>query len=308
MIKNEEQNFKKEKKLLKPKNDIVFQSLFSSKNEKITKAFAEALLEEKIDKIVINSTKELYREKPDDKLGILDLELDINNKEKVDVEIQLVEREDFSNRLLYYFSRLYAGQAKRGSDYDECKRVVIIAIIDYELELTKDVEKMETKWKLRETKNPHLVLTDEIEICIIELPKVRREYEKNKNNEKAQWMMFLDNPNTKEVEDIVKNNEEIKDAVVEVHKMTEDEKMRKLAELREKAIMDEKAIEKAGFRKGKEKGLEQGIEQGIAQGLEQGLKQGEEKKKKQIINKLKEKGFSKEEIMKMLDLSENEFK
>lgn len=34
MIKNEEQNFKKEKKLLKPKNDIVFQSLFSSKNEK----------------------------------------------------------------------------------------------------------------------------------------------------------------------------------------------------------------------------------------------------------------------------------
>lgn len=167
---------------------------------------------------------------------------------------------------------------------------------------------METKWKLRETKNPHLVLTDEIEICIIELPKVRREYEKNKNNEKAQWMMFLDNPNTKEVEDIVKNNEEIKDAVVEVHKMTEDEKMRKLAELREKAIMDEKAIEKAGFRKGKEKGLEQGIEQGIAQGLEQGLKQGEEKKTKQIINKLKEKGFSKEEIMKMLDLSENELK
>ena len=154
---------------------------------------------------------------------------------------------------------------------------------------------METKWKLREAKNPQLVLTDEIEICIIELPKVRREYEKNKNNEKAQWMMFLDNPNTKEVEDIVKNNEEIKDAVVEVHKMTEDEKMRKLAELREKAIMDEKAIEKAGFRKGKEVGIEQG------------QRQGEEQKTKQIIDKLKEKGFSKEEIIKMLDLNEEDF-
>lgn len=44
----------------------------------------------------------------------------------------------------YYFSRLYAGQAKRGSNYDECKRVVIIAIIDYELDLTKDIK----KWKL----------------------------------------------------------------------------------------------------------------------------------------------------------------
>ena len=124
-------------------------------------------------------------------------------------------------------------------------------------------------------------MTDEIEICIIELPKVRREYEKNKNNEKAQWMMFLDNPNTKEVEDIVKNNEEIKDAVVEVHKMTEDEKMRKLAELREKAIMDEKAIEKAGFKKGMEEGK-----------LSERIK---------IINRLKEKGFSDEEIMEIID-------
>ena len=53
MVKNEEQNLTKEKKLLKPKNDIVFQSLFSKKNERITKAFAEALLEKKIDKIVI---------------------------------------------------------------------------------------------------------------------------------------------------------------------------------------------------------------------------------------------------------------
>ena len=34
-------------KLLKPKIDIVFQSLFSKKNEKITKAFAEAMLDEK---------------------------------------------------------------------------------------------------------------------------------------------------------------------------------------------------------------------------------------------------------------------
>ena len=175
MEQNEEQNLTKEKKLLKPKNDIVFQSLFSKKNEKITKAFAEALLEEKNDKIIINSTKELYREKPEDKLGILDLELDINNKEKVDVEIQLVEREDFSNRLLYYFSRLYAGQAKRGSDYDECKRVVIIAIIDYELELTKDIEKMETKWKLRETENPQLVLTEEAEFIILELTGLNQE-------------------------------------------------------------------------------------------------------------------------------------
>ena len=47
---NKNKNQKKEEKeLLKPKNDVVFQSLFNQKNEKITKAFIEDLLEEKIE-------------------------------------------------------------------------------------------------------------------------------------------------------------------------------------------------------------------------------------------------------------------
>ena len=66
MEKLHENNTKKDVKLLKPKNDIVFQSLFNQNNEKITKAFVQALIEEKIDKIVINQDKELLREKPDD--------------------------------------------------------------------------------------------------------------------------------------------------------------------------------------------------------------------------------------------------
>ena len=83
--------------------------------------------------MTINETKELYREKPEDKLGILDLELDINDKEKVDVEVQLIERENFAERLLYYFSRLYGGEIKKGKDYTESKRVLIVAIVDYEI-------------------------------------------------------------------------------------------------------------------------------------------------------------------------------
>ena len=47
---NKNKNQKKEEKeILKPKNDVVFQSIFNQKNEKITKAFIEDLLEEKIE-------------------------------------------------------------------------------------------------------------------------------------------------------------------------------------------------------------------------------------------------------------------
>ena len=41
----------------------------------------------------------------------------------------------------------------------EAKRVVIIAILDYNLDLTKEIKRMETKWKLREEIDKDLVLT-----------------------------------------------------------------------------------------------------------------------------------------------------
>ena len=59
------------KKLLIPKVDVVFQSLFNKDNLEITKSFAEAILEEKIESIAINEDKNLLRENIGDKLGIL---------------------------------------------------------------------------------------------------------------------------------------------------------------------------------------------------------------------------------------------
>ena len=49
-------------------------------------------------------------------------------------------------------------------------------------------------------------------------------------------------------------NKTIKKATVEIVKMSEDEKMERLAFLRQKAIMDEKSIYAAGVDKGKEEG------------------------------------------------------
>ena len=303
-------------KLLKPKIDVVFQSLFSKQNEKITKAFAEAILEEKVKKIKINEDKEIFREKPEDKLGILDLELDINDTEKVDVEIQLVDKSNIQERLLFYFSKLFYNEVKKGDDYKKAKRVVMVAILDYDLDLTKEIKRMETKWKLREESEKDLVLTEKIEIDIIELSKVRAEYEKNKKNKKAQWALFINDPNTREVEEIMKENEDIEEAIVTVHKMTEDEKMRRLADLREKAIMDEKAIRRKGYEDGHDAGYEDGMAKGMADGMAKGIKKGMDEgivkgikeSQKNIAKKLKDKGMSIEEIQQITELTSEEIK
>lgn len=287
---NNKNNTKGKVELLKPRNDYVFQSLFTQKNEEITKNFISALLNEKVEKIKINDTKELFRENPEDKLGILDLEAEINEREKVDIEIQIVDKHNLAERLLFYFSRLYSMQVKIGKKYKDSKRVVMIAIIDYDLDITKEIEKMETIWNLREKNRNEIVLTDKIEFRIIELRKVLKEYERNRENEKAQWMMFINNPNDMEVQEIVKENKKIKEATVEIVKMSQDEKTRKLAELREKAIMDEKAA----FSAGKEDGIELGI------------KQGELKTKLNIAKNMKSKKIDIETIIEITGLNKEE--
>ena len=255
------------KKLLIPKVDVVFQSLFNKDNLEITKSFAEAILEEKIESIAINEDKNLLRENIGDKLGILDLELDINNKEKVDVEIQLLYKEDFKKRIMWYLTRLYSKQAKIGEDYNKINRVVVIAIVDFEIEETKGIEEMETVWKMIETKKRQKILTEDLEIHIIDIRKAREMYKKDKKNKKAQWIMFLDDPNSKEVKEIMGENKGVKEAVIKVMELSEDEKMERLEFLRLKAIMDEKSSRRTGYHEGLEKGMEQGVEKGIEQGI-----------------------------------------
>lgn len=117
---------------------------------------------------------------------------------------------------------------------------------------------METVWNFREKEKSEKVLTDLFEIRIISLKRAREAYQKDKNSKKNQWVMFLEDSNSKEVKEIMENNEDVKKAVVTVRKMTEDEKLEKIAELREKAIKDEKAIYNTGIREGKELGREEG--------------------------------------------------
>ena len=127
-------------------------------------------------------------------------------------------------------------------------------------------------------------MTEHLEIVIIEIPKAIREYKKNNKDKISQWMMFLENPNQKEVLKIMDENEDIKEAVDELSGMSNDEELRRIAELREKAIRDEHAAISLATKRGLEKGLEEGIKLGIEQGKEQGIRQGlEQEKRNQLV-------------------------
>lgn len=279
------------KELLKPKIDVVFHSLFREGNENITKAIISAVTKEKINKIDLDNNRHILGRYPEEKLGILDLKATLDNGTICNVEIQLADNKDTAERFLYYWSRIYSSQLIKGEDYGKINKVIGIIIIDYEFNKTRKIEDLSTKWKIREvSKGEEIELTDVFELYIIELPKAKRILEKDASNKLAQWMLFLNNPNEKEVAKIMNENKEIKEAMNELEEMSKDKELRRVAELREKAIRDEKN----GLRHAREDGLREGIKEGI------------EKTNREVAKKMKEKHIPIQTIVEITKLTKEE--
>ena len=276
-------------KTLSPKLDVVFQALFGEVgNESITKGFLETILERKIDSIDLSRNPILRREFKDEKLGVLDIIAKLDENEICNIELQIVDKKNIIERILYYWSRLYSRQIKSGEDYKILQKAIVILITDFKIENLEELD-YHSRWKIIEDKQgKKIILTQKLEIDIIELPKIIGK-EKEQDN-LLDWLYFLENPKSERVTEKMKENENLKEAVKKLDNLSEDERMQRIADLRQKAIMDEKAIY--------EKGLEVGIEKGIME--------GSQKEKIEIAKKMLELKIDKETIAEATGLTEQE--
>ena len=104
----------------------------------------------------------------------------------------------------------------------------------------------------------------------------------------------------------MKSNDSIKEAKNKLEEMSQDAKVRRIAELREKAILDEKESEYTGYCNGLEDGIKQGIEQGIEEGIKRGIELGIEQNQKDVAKKLKDKGVDIDFIVEITGLSKED--
>ena len=290
-----------EKKTLSPKLDVVFQALFGEiGSENITTSLLEAILKQNIDEIDLNQNPILRREFKDDKLGILDILAKINGTDNCNIELQIVDRANIIERMLYYWGRLYTRGIQSGEDYANLSRTVVVLITDYDVLQEKDLE-LHTSWKIIEEKRRKIILTDKFEFHIIIMSKIN--VSSTDDKELLDWLYFLDNPESEKVRNIMKTNKELKEAGEKLNKISQDEKLRKIAELRQKAIMDEKAI----FRRGQEIGSEERLwERQRRAVLRKVKKNGLEKGKKDVAKKMKQENIDLELIIKVTGLSKEQ--
>ena len=271
-------------RLLNPKIDYVFKRIFGYiGNEEITASLLSSILKRKITNLVLDTNPILEKDLFDDKVGILDIKAKIDNSINCNIEMQITDRKDIEKRILFYWSKMYNKSVKSGEEYEKLGKNIVILISDYELESLRKIPKYVTKWNIREEEYQKVILTDVMEIYIIEVPKFSKYRGKEEQNDLNNWVEFIESP---EVVNMNESNEAIKKAKEVLEEISQDEHEIYLAELRDKYIRDQKAIEGAGYDKG--------------------LKAGKRENSLEIAKKLKDKGMDINTIIEITELTKEE--
>ncbi|MGG0231490.1 Rpn family recombination-promoting nuclease/putative transposase [Bacillus tropicus] len=292
--------------------DFAFKQLFGTNgSEDILIVFLNAMLQESLESPIASLQLEdphLHREHANDKLSILDISATLDTGTKVNVEIQLNNNHDMMKRSLYYWGKLYTSQLQKGMPYSALRKTITINLLNFIMFL--DHKEFHTTGTLWNTEQQEL-LSDDIEIHIVEIQKLTEQWHEEKVNPWkdpfVRWLLLLsaneDEHLTKLLEDIAMNQDPIlQKAINKWERMSQDSSFRQAYDAREKVLMDEAAkfahVETEGMKRGMEKGLEQGIEKGRKEGVQQG--------KIQMIKSMYDLGIPLETIAKASKLSLHE--
>ncbi len=198
--------------------DFAFKQLFGTNgSEDILIAFLNAMLQESLESPIASLQLEdphLHREHANDKLSILDISATLDTGTKVNVEIQLNNNHDMMKRSLYYWGKLYTSQLQKGMPYSALRKTITINLLNFIMFLDhKEFHTTGTLWNTQQQK----LLSDDIEIHIIEIPKLTTQWHEEKVNPWkdpfVRWLLLLsaneDEHLTKTLEDIAMNRDPI---------------------------------------------------------------------------------------------------
>ena len=268
--------------LMKPKIDFAFKEIMN--DEKARTGFLAAVL--KLDPADIKSTRilnpYLRQTHADDKLGILDVRILMNDDTEIDTEIQLSELLVWSDRSLFYASKMYTDQIKPGQKYNVFKKCVSISILDFVL-FEEQTNFYSCFHILEDTK--HFKYTDKMEFHVIELPKLPPKLSDDSSSVEL-WAKFINAEETEEFYMIAEKDPYIKSAYNQLQLISQDDQKRLEYEAREKAIHD--------------------YNQGIYEAEQRGRLQGEQAVRESTAKNLLAIGISTEIIAQATGLSKEQ--
>lgn len=225
----------------------------------------------------------LWRRRKNEKLGILDLQMEMNDNTRINIEMQVKRLARWDRRNLFYLAKMFTEDLKIGEKYDRLKKCICISILDFNLTGRPEYHSV---YRLRDEKGYEF--SDLFEIHTIELKK-----KLNGENKVDDWIRLFNAETEEELKMIKTNNPGILEAMRELRVMSLSKRLRLIYEEHLKEIRDRHMIEDEAREQGHAEGREKGLAEGRAKGQEQKLMD-------QISRKLA-KGQSAEQIAEALE-------
>ena len=243
-----------EKITVKLTNNYAFQKIF--KNTKIVKGFLMALLDIKeyeIKKIEITDPFTLG-ENDEEKEGILDIKLILNQNRKINIEMQNTYQDDWTERSLFYNCRMFTDGLKKGHPYGEIPPCIHVGILNFNQMISPNYYH---KFSLMDEKTKE-IYSRKFQFHMLELKKLKYAKEKQKRKPLYQWAKLIAAQTWEELEQESKGNKYMERALEEMIKISQDEMERYLYLREEMAESDRVSQIQSAKRIGRKEGKKEG--------------------------------------------------
>ncbi len=243
-----------EKITVKLTNNYAFQKIF--KNAKIVKGFLMALLnlkEYEIKKIEISDPFTLG-ENNEEKEGILDIKLVLNQNRKINIEMQNTYQDDWTERSLFYNCRMFTDGFQKGHPYGELPPCIHVGILNFNQMISPNYYH---KFYLMDEKTKE-IYSRKFQFHMLELKKLKYAKEKQQRKPLYQWAKLIAAQTWEELEQESKGNKYMERALEEMIKISQDEMERYLYLREEMAESDRVSQMQSAKRIGRKEGKKEG--------------------------------------------------
>ena len=200
-------------------NNYAFRKLF--KMNYIARGFLIALLgldEEDVVKLeVIDPFEE--GENEEEKEGILDIKIYLNDNKKINIEMQNRYQEDWTERSLFYNCRMFTEGLKKGESYYELPPCIHVGILDFNYLKSPGFYH---RILLQDDKTGELY-SSKFQFHVIELSKLKSTKGKARKQELYRWAKLISASTWEEVREESEGNHYMEKARDEMIKMSRDE-------------------------------------------------------------------------------------
>ena len=247
--------------------DVVFKYLFKNNKKFCTdliKQFIPPLKDRKIK--ILNFLDSVTPDHPEEKSSLLDILVQVDGKELINIEMQCFSQKHFTERILFYWAKLFLSQSKAGKKYASLHPTY--SLVFTTRTLFKELKKYCSCFSIRCDENPHIVFSNHFKLVLVELDKFKKKENIAHLDKKELWCYLLNQWSEltkKEKRDLTKRSGLMKQVVEKLNKQQMKQRLQLLQDFRDKARYDKEAQ----LDYAKDQGRKVGRAEGHAKGREE---------------------------------------